>query len=106
MILEIHEPPEYEPREISKNADAAMIRKTVRDLSWSDVTFVVLKIDDKNFIEGSGSLKPEDGLSARYMKDGKEHVSKGAPKSLDEIVLLLLSYQAGNNTWLEMIDWN
>ena len=106
MILEVHEPPEDGPREISKSPDAALIDKTVRGLSWSDITFVVLKVDDNNWIEGSGSLNPQDGLSARYMKNGKEHVSAHAPRSLDEIVSLLQSYRAGNGRWQNLIDWD
>src|SRR5262245_38512294 len=66
MILEVHAPPDNLPREISRSPDPGLIEKTVRSLPWSDITFVVLKIDDKNWIEGSGSLNPEDGLSASY----------------------------------------
>ena len=65
MILEVHEPPALQPREISKNPDLALIEKTVKSLPWSEITFVVLKIDEKNWIEGSGSLDPTDGLSAK-----------------------------------------
>jgi len=106
MILEISKPPGNLPREISKNPDQVLIEKTVRELAWSDITFVVLKIDDKNWIEGSGSLNPRDGLSARYMKDGKEHVSTRAPKSLDEIIALLQSYRCGDGRWQKLIDWD
>ena len=106
LILEVHAPPNYHPREISRNPNLAMVEQTVRDLSWSDITFVVLKADDNNWIEASGSLNPQDGLSARYMADGKEHVSAQAPKSLDEIITLLQSYCARDGRWQELIEWD
>jgi hypothetical protein len=106
MILEVHELSANQPREISKNPDAALIDKSVRGLAWSEITFVVLKVDDNNWIEGSGSLNPEDGLSARYMKDGKEHVSARAPVSLDEIIALLQSYRSGDGRWQKLIEWD
>lgn len=106
MILEVHEPPDYRPREVSKSPDLALIEKTVKGLAWSDITFVILKVDDNNWIEGSGSLKPTDGLSARYLKDGKEHVSARAPKSLDEIISILQSFHSGDGRWQKMIDWD
>jgi hypothetical protein len=105
MVLEVQEMSEDQPREI-KRLDAAIIEKTVKELSWSDITFVVLKVDDKNWIEGSGSLKPRDGLSARYMKNGTEHVSTKAPKTLHEIVALLQSYHAGDGRWQDLLDWD
>ena len=104
-ILELCEPSENTPREICKNPDPAVINKTVKDQEWSDITFVVLKFDDNNWIEGSGSLNPRDGLSARYSKDGEEHVSSRPPKSLEEIIALLQSFLSGDGRWQKMIDW-
>jgi hypothetical protein len=83
----------------------AQIDRTVRSLPWADISFVVLKVDEKNWIEGSGSLNPTSGLSARFMKDGAEGVSRQPPRSLEEIILLLQSYRAGDGKWKEIIEW-
>lgn len=104
MKLEVLEPNERSERVASQHPDGDTIKKTVQGLKWSDITFVVLKIDEKNWIELSGSLKPEDGLSARYMENGVEHVSARAP-SLAEGVSLLQSYQSGDGNWRYNLSW-
>ena len=105
MILEVHEPPGYVPRPVATDPDRALIEKTVKDLPWADITFVVLKHDENNWIEGSGSLAPEDGLSARYMLDSQEFVASQAPESLDEVIALLESYCLQDGHWKRMIAW-
>lgn len=55
MIIEVHESPEYVPREISDQPTPDLIEATLRSLPWSDITFVDLKIDDRNLIEVSGT---------------------------------------------------
>jgi hypothetical protein len=105
MILEIYEPPDHAPRQVAENPDSAKIENTVKGLPWSDITFIVLKIDENNWIEGSGSLNPEDGLSARYSENGKEYVAENPPKSLEVIVSLLQSYASGDGKWKKMIIW-
>jgi hypothetical protein len=52
-----------------------------------------------------GSLDPTVGLSARFMKDGAESVSRRLPASVEELTSLLQSYRAGNGRWREMIEW-
>jgi hypothetical protein len=106
LTLEILEPNEREERVVAKNPDSAVIKNTVESLKWSGITFVILKRDSKNWIEGSGSLRPEDGLSARYSEDGVEHVSARAPVSLAEIVDLLQSYRSGDGRWRTMMEWH
>jgi hypothetical protein len=106
MLLVVHEPPDHRDSLVVANPDSSVIERTVRNLPWSDITFVVLKTDENNWIEGSGSLKPEDGLSARYMVHGEEHVAARAPSSLDELLALLQSYRRGDGRWLQLIDWN
>ena len=105
MLLVVHEPPGHEARVVATNPDAAEIATTIKTMPWSDLTFVVLRTDENNWIEGSGSLKPEDGLSARYMVNGEEHVAAQAPSSLDELVALLQSYSKGDGRWQQLIEW-
>ncbi len=66
---------------------------------------MILKIDDNTYLEGSGSLRPDDGLSARFFENGKEYVSSGPPESLKQIVLLLQSYRSGDGRWRTMLEW-
>jgi hypothetical protein len=106
MLLVVYAPPDQHDSLVAADPDSSLIERTVRNLPWSDITFVVLKTDEQNWIEGSGSLKPEDGLSARYMLHGEEHVSARAPSSLDELLALLHSYRRGDGRWLQLIAWN
>ena len=106
MTLAVSESPACEERVVAQDPDGAAIERAVRGLSWADITFVVLKVDERNWIEGSGSLDPTDGLSAKVVNDGEERVSRHPPRSLEEIILLLQSYRAGDGRWKEMIDWD
>jgi hypothetical protein len=106
LTLQVLEPNEREERVVAKNPDSVVIKNTVESLKWSGITFVILKRDSKNWIEGSGSLRPEDGLSARYSEDAVEHVSARAPVSLGEIVDLLQSYRSGDGRWRTMMEWH
>ena len=106
MVLLIHEPPEHIERVLARSPDAATIRDAVNGLTWSDLTFVTVKRDNNNWLEGSGSLNPEDGLSARYMANGEEHVAARAPNSLNEIVALLQSFAASDGRWRQLIEWD
>ncbi|MFN2564934.1 MAG: hypothetical protein ABR499_07995 [Gemmatimonadaceae bacterium] len=105
MTLVVAEPPGYEERAVAVDPDAETIERAVKGLAWSDITFVFLKVDDRNWIEGSGSLNPVDGLSAKFMDDGAEWVSSRPPTSLDEIISLLQSYRAGDGRWQKLIEW-
>jgi hypothetical protein len=105
MMLEVHEPPEYVPLAVAADPDRMTIETVVRSLAWADITFVILKIDDNNWIEGSGSLSPRDGLSARYMHAGKEFVSSRPPDSLQEIIDLLDSFRSQDGRWKNLIEW-
>ena len=105
LTLLVMEPTEREERVVAVDPDSATIKKTVESLKWSPITFVTLKRDAKNWMEASGSLSPEDGLSARYSENGVEHVSARAPKSLSEIVDLLQSYRSGDDRWRSSIEW-
>jgi hypothetical protein len=106
MVLEVLETAGGKQQVVAANPDAETIARVVQGLSWSDITFVVLKKDENNYLEGSGSFNPNDGLSATYMEDGVEHVSRYSPKSLQVIVALLTSYRSGDGKWRTMIEWD
>ena len=106
MTLEVAAPPDNTERVTARDPDAATIARTVHDLAWDPITFVILKVDDDNWMEGSGSRDPSDGLSAKVTLDGEERVSSYAVDSLEEMVALLQSYRAGDGRWREMIEWD
>ncbi len=103
-VLEVHEPPEYRPRLVARDPDAALIAEPVHALPWQEVTFVVLVREDGSFLEGSGSLRPEDGFSAKFGDGDREHVSSRPPESLEDVVRLLQSFRAGDGSWREAFD--
>jgi hypothetical protein len=104
MILEVHAAPHYQMRRML-HPNEALISSTVEEQPWDDITFILLKVDDWNWFEVSGSLRPEDGLSARYCEHGEELVAARPPASLDECVQLLLSYWRSDNQWRSAIGW-
>ena len=106
MILQVCEPPSCTPQDVAINPDERTLVAAIRALSWDDITFVVLREDENTWIEGSRSLQPEDGLSARCMEDGVEHVSRGAPDGLDVIEQLLTSFLRGDDRWRTLIEWD
>ena len=102
LVLEVYEPPHHQTKLVVREPDDQTIEETIRGLSWSDITFVVLKADEQNWIEGSGSHK--DDFSARFARGGREYVSQGRP-TLEEIAELLKSYRAGDGRWERMLTW-
>ena len=106
MILELHSLPDHDPKVVSVSPDERNIEATIRNQSWDEITFVVLKIDEKNWFEISGSPKPEEGLSASCCEGGQQQVSDGSPGSLDACVSLMLSFFRGDNRWRNEISWH
>jgi len=102
LVLEAYEPPSQQKRVVATNPSKQVITRTIRDLRWSDITFVVLRLDDRNWIEASGSRS--DGFSVKFARNGKERVSESAP-TLDEIVALFQSYVANDGRWERMVKW-
>ncbi|NNL99558.1 MAG: hypothetical protein HKO62_02325 [Gammaproteobacteria bacterium] len=105
LTLEIFLPPDHQPQTIADNPSASQLAFTIRRLAWDDLTFVVLKYDDENWIELSGALTDDFGLSARYWNDGIEHVAARPPADLDEGTRLLEHYRRGDSLWKQMISW-
>jgi len=70
-----------------------------------EITYLIARIDENHLLEGSGSLKPEDGLSAACRIGDVDFVSMNAPESLDEIVDLIYSFAHGDGKWRYMIEW-
>ncbi|TWT32789.1 hypothetical protein [Blastopirellula retiformator] len=105
VTLVLLEGPDYEPRVLDVNPTPEEIDAHVHQQPWDQLTFFVAQLNDNHWLEGSGSLKPEDGLSARCKIGGKEYVTSQAPQSLDEIVALLASFAQKDGRWRTMVEW-
>lgn len=105
MVLEVAAPPDHVERVVASDPDAGTIVRTVRGLAWDTITYVILKADDDHWIEGSGSLDPTDGLSARVTIGGETWVSSRPLQSLDEMLWLLLSWRKGDDEWRTRMSW-
>lgn len=103
MKLEIHAPPDNDVSIVSDAATGRQIAEVIESQPWNDITFVVLRRDDDNWFEVSGSTTA--GFSARYMADGEEFVSSRAPDSLAEMSLLMASYLEDEGKWKSAIGW-
>jgi hypothetical protein len=103
MRLEIHAPPDNDVSIVSDAATGRQIAEVIESQPWNDITFVVLRRDDDNWFEVSGSTPA--GFSARYMADGEEFVSSRAPDSLAEMSLLMASYLEDDGKWKSVIGW-
>ena len=90
-------------RVVAVNPDDADIETAVQNLSWYDITFVVLARDEANWCEFSGSHA--DGFSACYAEQDQEYVISEAPSSLDDGIRLLTLYLNGDQRWRVEYDW-
>jgi hypothetical protein len=101
--LVVYEPPDHEPRVVAEKPNLAQLQETIQGMKWTDITFVVVRRDEDNWIEFSGST--EDGFSARYMEEGQEYVISQAPASTVDGVTLLGLYLRGDDGWRTDYEW-
>jgi hypothetical protein len=88
---------------IGTDPDDDLIASTVLGLEWSDITFVVLELDDRNYMCVSGSFP--DGFSAHYRVGGQERVCDRPPESLEEMISVLRSFRDGDYEWRDLLGW-
>ena len=104
MSLLVGQEPDFNLRVHSVEPDATKIDSVVRAVDWSGFATVMMWKAEQEFLEISGSLRAEDGLSAIYMEGETEKVSSTAP-SLAEAISLLQSYAAGDSLYKSLIEW-
>jgi hypothetical protein len=104
LSLLVGQEPDFDLRVHSVDPDAAKVASVVRSVDWSRFATVMMWKAEQDFLEISGSLRAEDGLSATYMEGETEKVSSSAP-SLDEAISLLQSYAAGDSRYKTLVDW-
>jgi hypothetical protein len=105
MTLEVFESENGQSKVVATNPDLKTIETVIRGLSWKEITFVTLKIDEQNHLEASGILNPEDGLCAIVTQNGVSRFARPVPERLDQIVALLQSYRNGDGRWEKMFRW-
>lgn len=104
MSLLVGQEPDFDLRVHSVEPDAAKVATVVRSVNWSGFATVMMWKGEQEFLEISGSLRAEDGLSATYMEGETEKVSRTAP-TLDEAISLLQSYASGDSRYKSLIEW-
>ena len=104
ISLLVGQEPNFDLRVHSVDPDAAKVASVVRSVNWSRFATVMMWKAEQEFLEISGSLRAEDGLSATYMEGETEKVSSAAP-SLDEAISLLQSYAAGDSRYKTLVAW-
>ncbi len=94
---------------IDGQPDEALIRETVRRLDWVDgFHHVVLVTAPGEYLEVSGSLNPEHGLSSSYRHDERKlhWVSREPPESVAQMEDLLVSFSLGDGRWERMLHYD
>ena len=104
MSLLVGQEPNFDLRVHSVDPDATQVAAVVRSVDWSRFATVMMWKAEQEFLEISGSLRAEDGLSATFMEGETEKVSSSAP-SLDEAISLLQSYAAGDSRYKTLVVW-
>lgn len=104
MSLLVGQEPDFELRVRTVDPDAVQVAAVMRSVDWSRFATVMMWKAEQEFLEISGSLRAEDGLSAIYMEGDTEKVSSTAP-SLDEAITLLQSYAAGDSVYKMLVEW-
>jgi len=78
MILQVQYEGGREPTVVTNEPSEAGVANAVRSMDWNRFAFVTLHKDDRNWLDGSGSMQPEDGLSMMLSVDGVQYVTETA----------------------------
>src|SRR5688572_14249314 len=105
LVLMVATEPGMQARVHTVHPDVQQIEAIVHELDWSTLKVVILRTAEHRFLELSGSLHPEEGLSGRYVDGAEEMITREAP-SLDEGIRLLQAYAAGGPDWKTLVDWD
>ena len=104
MSLLVGQEPDFNLHVHTVDPDAVQVAAVVRSIDWSRFATVMMWKAEQEFLEISGSLRAEDGLSATYMEGDTEKVSSTAP-SLEEAIRLLQSFAAGDASYKTLVEW-
>ena len=99
-------PPDHRETVLAERPDAEAVRSAVIDHSWEEISFITVKRSEGDWMEVSGSIRPEDGFSARYSLSGEEHISVDPPESVEDLADLLVSFLENDGRWKSRILWD
>ena len=80
---------------ISENPTKAQVSHIVNSLDWTNFNAVILRNNEGNWLEVSGSLD-NDGFAIIYEENGVPFISEDAPEKLVQLENALQSYLFGN----------
>lgn len=96
MILKTQYLNDRRPTIVSETPRAADVAAAVCSINWNQFAFVTLFQDEDNWLDGSGSLDPSDGLSMMLSVDGIQYVTETAPPTPDSMLLIFNAYLDGD----------
>jgi|GEM_PF-4575149 len=76
------------------------VARVVRTVDWNRFTNVTLTIDEDNWLDGSGSMDPVDGLSMMLSVDVTQYVATPAPTRPEDMFEPFRRYLEGDLKWL------
>ena len=82
--------------------DAHELSRMIDSMSWQDLSAILVRKSENDFLEGSGSH--DDGFSLIHTQDGRQDVTPNAP-DLQELKTCLIQYFNGEPGWREMSIW-
>ncbi len=103
MILEVDTSIIRGIPKITQDPTKEDIHNIVGSLHWDDISWAILKIDEKNRIECSGSYN--DGFAIIYQEGESDYIGFDSPTSVDEIIDILTRYLNNDNSWKDMFAW-
>jgi hypothetical protein len=102
MTLDLQPPPKYERQVLSYDPTPEIVARAVRSQRWDDLTYLVLRKDEENWLSVSGYLP--DHFAAFVQVGGKETAIDKAPQSMEEMTALLQSYLADDKAWKSAME--
>ena len=96
MILRRCYADEQHPQVVAEEPGLEAVTAALASTDWNRLAFLTLERDEKNRLEGSGSINPVDGLCLILLEDGVEHVSETAPPDPQAMLPAFNAYLQGN----------
>jgi hypothetical protein len=100
MILRISYDGDREPTDVTTNPTESDVANAVRSMDWNRFAFVTLVKDDDNWLDGSGCLEPDCGLSMMLSIDRIQYVAEAAPPTPDSMLETFSAYLDGDDDLL------
>lgn len=97
MILRISYEGDREPTDVTTNPTESDVADAVRSMDWNRFAFVTLLKDDGNWLDGSGCLEPDFGLSMMLSVERIQYVTETAPPTPSSMLPVFNAYLRGDD---------